>query len=97
MWQADAVRTRDRHIVAACLALLLWVRPAAAQRIAAPSWLTLDTSADVDRAVDASGATTGAAIFDAYIAARVAPGLEIAARPWTQRQANGEWNRQLWI
>ena len=97
MWQADRVRLRARHAAAACLATLLWAGPAAAQRITAPPWLTLDTSADVDRAVDESGATTGGAIFDAYIAARIAPGLEIAARPWTQRQANGEWNRQLWL
>ena len=97
MWQADRVRPRARHTAAACLATLLWAGPSAAQRVTAPPWLTLDTSADVDRAVDANGATTGGAIFDAYIAARIAPGLEIAARPWTQRQANGEWNRQLWL
>jgi len=84
-------------MLAAWLVAALWAAPAAAQRVTAPAWLTLDTSADVDRAVDASGATTGGAIFDAYVAARLAPGLEVAARPWTQRQANGEWNRQLWL
>ena len=76
---------------------MLWASPAAAQRLAAPEWLTLDTSADVDRAIDANGATATGAIFDAYISARLGRGLEIVARPWTQRQASGEWNRQLWL
>jgi len=97
MWQADRVRTRTRHLIAVGLVLFSYGRPAAAQRLTAPQWLTIDTSADVDRAVDESGATSGGAIFDAYIAARIAPGLEIAARPWTQRQTNGEWNWQLWL
>jgi hypothetical protein len=82
-------------------ALLLLVMPGAgvaeAQRLAAPSWLTLDTAADVDRAVDADGATTGGAIFDAYVAARLTGGFELVARPWMQRQADGDWNRQLWL
>jgi hypothetical protein len=96
MWQADPMRA-FRATVALGLASLVWTTPVLAQRGTAPSWLTLDTSADVDRAVDASGATTSGAIFDAYVAARLAPGLEIAARPWVQRQASGEWNRQLWL
>jgi len=71
--------------------------PAAAQSVSAPTWLTLDTSADVDRSVDETGAATSGAILDAYVAARVAPGVEIAARPWVQRLASGEWNRQVWL
>jgi hypothetical protein len=96
MWQADPMRV-FRATVALGFASVLWAAPASAQRLSAPSWLTLDTSANVDRAVDANGATTNGAIFDAYVAARLAPGLEIAARPWVQRQASGEWNRQLWL
>ena len=79
------------------LAALLWARPSDAQRIKPPDWLTLDTSVDVDRVIDASGATTGGAILDAYIAARVARGFEIVARPWAQRQVGGEWNQQVWL
>jgi hypothetical protein len=97
MWRADAPRRGRALAASAWLLVLACAAPAAAQRLAAPSWLTLDTSADVDRAVDESGTTTSGAIFDAYIAARVARGLEIVARPWTQRQANGEWNRQIWL
>jgi hypothetical protein len=96
MWQADRMRA-IRTTAALALAILVSATPARAQRVTAPSWLTLDTSAGVDRAVDAGGATTTGAIFDAYVAARLAPGLEIAARPWVQRQASGEWNRQLWL
>jgi hypothetical protein len=97
MWRVDP-RLRGRAAAAAAwLLVLACAAPAAAQRITTPSWLTLDTAADVNRSVDASGATTGGAIFDAYIAARVGRGLEIVARPWTQRQANGEWNKQLWL
>jgi hypothetical protein len=97
MWRADRGPRGPAIAAAAWLLVLAWVAPAGAQPLTVPSWLTLDTSADVDRAVDASGATTGGAIFDAYIAARVGRGLEIAARPWTQRQASGEWNKQLWL
>ena len=95
MWRAD--RRSRRTIAAVCLLAALWTSPAAAQRLAAPQWLTVDTSADVDRAFDADGATATGAIFDAYISARLGRGLEIVARPWTQRQANGDWNNQLWL
>ena len=37
------------------------------------------------------------AMLDAYISARLGPGLEIYARPLVQRQASGEWNRQVWL
>jgi len=96
MWRADRAWIGR---AAAVLGLLAAVspRPAAAQHVTAPSWLTLDTSADVDRAIDDNGTSATGAILDAYVAARIAPGLEIAARPWAQRQANGEWNRQLWL
>lgn len=97
MWRADAARRGRALAASAWLLVLACAAPAAAQRLTAPSWLTLDTSADVDRAVDESGTTTSGAIFDAYIAARVARGLEIVARPWTQRQANGDWNKQIWL
>jgi hypothetical protein len=71
--------------------------PAAAQRLTPPSWLSLDTSADVDRSVDEYGVSANGAVLDAYVAARVVKGLEIVARPWAQRQANGDWNNQLWL
>jgi hypothetical protein len=97
MWRADRASSLRLPAMLLGLVATLWAAPAAAQRVAAPSWLTLDTSADVDRAVDANGATTGGAIFDAYVAARVAPGLEIVTRPWVQRQVSGDWNRQIWL
>ena len=31
------------------------------------------------------------------MSARLAPGLEIYTRPFVQRLASGEWNRQLWL
>lgn len=80
-----------------CVLATLWPCAAAAQRLAAPAWLTLDTSADVDRAVETGGTATTGAILDAYVAARVAPRFEIVARPWAQRLPSGEWNRQLWL
>jgi hypothetical protein len=95
MWRAD--RPSRRTVAALCVVAALWASPAAAQRLAAPDWLTVDTSADVDRTIDGSGATATGAIFDAYISARLGRGLEIVARPWTQRQATGEWNNQLWL
>src|SRR5690349_9033893 len=90
MWRADGADRLRRLTAVAWLAAALCAAPATAQRLTPPSWLALDTSADVDRAVDANGVSTGGAIFDAYVAARVVRGLEFVARPWTQRQANGE-------
>jgi hypothetical protein len=97
MWRADRAGRLRPPTVLACLAVVLWAAPVTAQRLTPPAWLALDTSADVDRAVDANGTSTGGAIFDAYVAARVARGLELVARPWTQRQPNGEWNSQVWL
>ena len=97
MWRADQ-SPRFRLLTATLwLAAVLSASPASAQRLTPPAWLALDTSADVDRAVDTNGVSTGGAIFDAYVAARVVRGLEVVARPWTQRQANGEWNSQVWL
>jgi len=79
----------------ATLLLVLAATPAVAQS-SVPSWLTLETVADVDRAVDDRGATTTGAIFDAFVSARVGNGFELIARPWVQRLATGEWNRQIW-
>ena len=97
MWRADGEGRGRRLTAVAWLAAVLWAAPATAQRLSPPAWLALDTSANVDRTVDANGASTGGAIFDAYVAARVVRGVELVARPWTQRQANGEWNNQVWL
>jgi hypothetical protein len=92
------VRRREHRLAwLATVCLLAVATPARAQGPSAPSWLTLETSADVDRAIDETGTSTGGAIFDAYISVRLARGLEIVTRPWAQRQANGEWNRQIWL
>jgi hypothetical protein len=89
------------HVHHGLLGLFLWTTllctAATAQSASAPSWLTLDTSADVDRSVDENGETTSGAVLDAYVAARVAPGVELVTRPWVQRLASGEWNRQVWL
>jgi hypothetical protein len=95
-WRADGARART-FIAALVIALSTTAVAAQAQTLAAPDWLALDTSADVDRAVDQYGATATGAVLDAYVSARIGKGLELAARPWTQRQANGDWNTQLWL
>ena len=97
MWQADGMRAIPAA-AALGLAALLWAAPAAAQRVAGA------VVADA-RHVGRRGSRRGrqrrhrrpARFSTPYVAARLAPGLEIAARPWTQRQASGEWNRQLWL
>jgi hypothetical protein len=96
-WRVDRARVRRWLAGWLCVCAGLSASPAAAQRLTAPSWLTLDTSADVDRSVDQYGVSASGAIFDAYVAARVVNGLEIVTRPWAQRQANGDWNTQLWL
>ena len=50
------------------------------------------------RAWTRNGATTGGAILDAYIVGAASrPGSRSSRGPFVQRQATGEWNRQVWL
>lgn len=70
-----------------------------------PSTLAIESVAAIDRVVDENGNFTTGIIVDAFVSAQLGRGLELVARPWTQRSetrdargmVQGEWNRQVWL
>ncbi len=81
-------------VVAACLVLA--AAPARAQQ-ARPSPLAIETVAAVDESVDDSGNDTTGVLLDSVVSLDVGHGFEGIVRPFIQRLASGEWNRQIWI
>jgi hypothetical protein len=59
--------------------------------------MALDTSAALDRTQVYDGAGSSGLTLDAVLSVSVGGGFEGIVRPWVQRAANGEWNRQIWI
>jgi hypothetical protein len=73
------------------------VTPAAAQE-SKPSPIAIDSNVAVDQAFNEDGTRTRAGVIvDAFISANIGKGLEFVARPFAQRLATGEWNRQIWL
>ena len=65
---------------------------------ARPSMLAVDTSVALDETLDtASGDLTTGVTMDAVVSAAFGRGFEGIVRPFVQRQASGEWNRQIWV
>ena len=85
-----------RGLRLAVLALLAGAGPAIAQQ-AEPSRLAIDTVAAIDEAVDERGNFTTGIVLDAVVAVDLGAGFEAFARPFVQRLASGEWNRQVWV
>jgi hypothetical protein len=79
-----------------CLVALVMAAPTAAQE-ARTLPIAIDTVAAADRAIDGNGDSTGNLIFDAVVTAGVGPHLEAVVRPFVQRLASGEWNKQVWV
>jgi hypothetical protein len=77
--------------------LLLAATAASAGQLARPSPFALDTAASVDQTRTFSGDNTSGAILDAEMSVGFGAGFEGMIRPWAQRQATGEWNKQIWI
>lgn len=61
------------------------------------SIFAIDSASAIDRVVDENGNATSGVILDMFLSAKLGPGLDVAVRPWVQRQASGEWNRQVWL
>src|SRR5688572_9618298 len=61
------------------------------------SRFAIETVAGVDGTIDESGNDTTGVVLDAVISLDVGHGFEGIVRPFAQRQASGEWNRQVWI
>lgn len=76
--------------------LLLAAAPLRAQQ-ARPSPVAIETVAAADETVDESGNDTTGVLFDAVVSVDVGYGFEAIVRPFVQRLASGEWNRQIWI
>lgn len=85
-----------RGTAVAVVLLLMWPAPARAQN-PLPSWLTVDTAVAVDRSRGTGSSGTIGVIADAYVAANVGHGVEVYARPFVQRLASGDWNKQVWL
>ena len=89
--------SRDAPVITrVVLMLIACAAPVAAQQ-AQPSRLAIDTAAAFDEAVDGSGNWGAGVILDAVASFDLGHGFEALARPFVQRLANGEWNRQVWV
>jgi hypothetical protein len=82
--------------LAGCVAALLLATPALAQE-SRVSPVAVDSDVSFDQSVDANGNTSTGVLFDSVASLRVGPHLEAVTRPFLQRQANGEWNWQVWV
>lgn len=78
------------------LVLLLSPAVALAQQ-AQPSALAIDTSAAIDRRIDERGHASTAVILDVLVSTDLGRGFQAIVRPFAQRLASGEWNRQIWV
>lgn len=77
--------------------LLLTATVASAGQLARPASIALDSAVSVDQTRTFSGDNSTGAILDAVLSVGFGAGFEGMIRPWAQRQANGEWNKQIWI
>jgi hypothetical protein len=84
------------HVLHCCACLLLASSDAAGQ-IARSSPFALDTAASIDQTRTFDGGNSTGAIVDAVMSVGLGGGFEGMIRPWAQRQANGDWNRQIWL
>jgi hypothetical protein len=70
---------------------------AAAGQLARASPFALDTAASFDQTRTFSGDDSSGMVLDAVMSVSFGAGFEGMIRPWAQRQASGDWNRQIWI
>lgn len=84
------------HTLHVCAFLVLASSNAAGQ-LARPSPFALDTAASIDQTHVFDGGNSTGAIVDAVMSVGLGGGFEGMLRPWAQRQANGDWNRQIWL
>ena len=80
----------------ACIACLLMASSAAGQLVR-PAPFALDSAVSVDQTRTCSGDNSSGAILDAVMSVGFGAGFEGMIRPWAQRQANGDWNKQIWV
>jgi hypothetical protein len=81
-------------LVATCLLL---ASGEAAGQLARPSPFAFDTAVSFDQTRTFNGENFSGVIVDAVMTVGFGAGFEGLIRPWAQRQASGDWNRQIWI
>ena len=69
----------------------------AAGQLVRPAPFALDSAVSVDQTRTFSGDNSSGAILDAVMSVGFGAGFEGMIRPWAQRQANGDWNKQIWV
>jgi hypothetical protein len=79
------------------LCTFVLVATSATAQIARPSAIALDSAVSVDQTRTFNGDNSSGAILDAVLSVGFGSGFEGMIRPWAQRQANGDWNKQIWI
>lgn len=84
------------RIGASIVVLLLAGTPVFGQQ-ARSSPIAIDSDVAVDRAVDGSGGSSGNITLDALVTVGLGSHVEAVARPFVQRLASGEWNKQIWV
>jgi hypothetical protein len=79
------------------LTVILISGAASAGQLARPSPVAIDTAASFDQTHSFSGDDFTGVIVDAVMSVGFGAGFEGMIRPWAQRQASGDWNKQIWI
>jgi hypothetical protein len=79
------------------LLVVLLASTASAGQLAKPSQFAVDTAASFDQTRTFSGTDSSGVVLDAEMSVSFGAGFEGMIRPWAQRQANGDWNKQIWI
>jgi hypothetical protein len=79
------------------LLVVLVASTASAGQLAKPSPLAIDTAASFDQTRTFDGDDSSGVIVDAEMSVSFGAGFEGMIRPWAQRQASGDWNKQIWI
>jgi hypothetical protein len=76
---------------------LLVAAAASAGQLARPSPFALDSAVAFDQTRTFNGDNFSGVIVDAVMTVGFGAGFEGMIRPWAQRQASGDWNKQIWI
>jgi hypothetical protein len=90
------VVTRLFHVVHFS-AFVLIAAAANAGQLARPASFAIDTAASIDQSRAFNGTTANGVVLDAVVSVGFGAGFEGIVRPFAQRQASGEWNKQIWV
>jgi hypothetical protein len=92
-----APSARRGRTIALAAALLVWAAAPGTAQIARPAAMSIDTVASLDTSFDENGRGTTGVVTDSVVAVDFGHKLQGIVRPFAQRLASGEWNRQVWV